>query len=73
MVDAVAVKGVRERPHHVLLADQFGKAAGSPLAGEGLIGHRGVRGGERDCATAAGRDKGAISFRVAALYAPRRI
>src|SRR4029434_7155399 len=43
VVQTLLVEGVRERPHHVLLAGQLGKAPGPPLAGENL-GHRKVNG-----------------------------
>src|SRR5690606_30402976 len=50
MMDTTAVQRMRQRANHVFLADQFGKLARAPFASEYLIGHRGFRKTNLDCA-----------------------
>ena len=40
MVHPAGVQRIGQRTHHMLLADQFGKTLGAPLAGQNEIGHR---------------------------------
>ena len=39
VMEAILIEGIAQRPHHMGLTDHVREGAGSPLAGQYLIGH----------------------------------